>query len=135
MGNNVIINANGAITAYGLLTHRQSLNMGETLNYTTNYAGGGQNGWFWFTNPFWYIGSVSYLTIAINSNNGAVWFGRAFLGGGGGFYSIINDYRTPNGGANTINVVDYWGPTGENTLRILFDNASYRGSFTIKVSG
>ncbi len=64
-----------------------------------------------------------------------MWFGRAFLGAGGGFYSIIQNYRTPDGPTNTISVVDYWGQLGANTLRISIANPVYGGDFVIKVSG
>jgi hypothetical protein len=121
----------------GLLRHRQSFNYGETIYYTVGYNGGNQSDWFWTTNGFWDgYGTASYLTIAITATgNSAVWFGRAFLGQGGGFYSIIQDYRNPNGGTNTISVVDYWGPYGANSLRISIANPVYGGNFVIKVSG
>ena len=64
-----------------------------------------------------------------------MWFGRAFLGQNGGFYSVIQDYRNPIGGTNTISVVDYWGPYGANSLRISIANPVYGGNFVIKVTG
>ncbi len=117
---------------------RNYQNAGEIVNYTVNYNGGNQSGWFWTTNGYWGSTEASYLTICIYPTgiSNIVWYGRAFLGRGGGFYNIICDYRNPDGAFNSINVVDYWGPNGANSLRIsLLNNNIYAGSFIVKITG
>ena len=124
-------------TIGGLLRHRQSFNYGETLTYTVGYNGGNQSGWFWTTNGFWDgYSTTSYLTIAVYCPGLSVWFGRAYLGAGGGFYSVVSDYASPTGSTlNALQVVDYWGPNGANSLRIITTNGAYGGSMIIKISG
>jgi len=121
----------------GLLRHRQSFNYGETLSYTVGYNGGNQSGWFWTTNSFWAgYATPSYLTIAVICPGLSVWFGRAYLAGTGGFYRIDTDYKTPTGNnLNALDVVDYWGPYGANSLRISTTNGAYGGNMIIKISG
>ena len=129
---------NGSLNVSGLTRHTQLFNYGETVSYQTGFnATPSANGWFWMSNSFWSgYGTPSYLTIAIKANgNGAVWYGRAFLNGGGGFWDVICDFRTPNGASNTISVQDFWGSNGANALMISIQNPVYAGTFNIKISG
>ena len=121
----------------GLLRYRQSFNYGETLSYTVNYNAGTQSGWFWTTNGFWDgYATPSYLTIAVICPGLSVWFGRAYLAGTGGFYRIDTDFKTPTGSSlNALDVIDYWGPYGANSLRITTTNGAYGGNMIIKISG
>jgi type III secretory pathway component EscS len=123
----------------GLLRHRQSFNYGETVSYEIGYNGSpGLDGWWWTTNGFWAgYGTASYLTIAVNATGvSAVWFGRAYLSGTGGAYSVVQDYRSPdNNNGNQITVTNQWGANGANAMRITILNGAYAGSFIIKVSG
>jgi hypothetical protein len=121
----------------GLTRSKHYYNWGETLSYQASFYGYNAGGWYWMTNGFWQdLGGInSYLCIAIQCLGlSAVWFGRAFLSGGGSFYAIICDYRSPTG-ANQIDVYDIWGSTGQNALRIVINNAVYGGNFHIKISG
>jgi hypothetical protein len=66
----------------------------------------------------------------------AYWWGRAFLGNGGGTYAVICDLRTPNSGTNTVDVVgNIWDNGGVNAIKKTIQNAVYGGDFVIKVSG
>jgi hypothetical protein len=127
--NNVVMNT--------LTRSRNYFNRGETLNYSASFYGYNAGGWYWMTNGYWQdISTVSYLCIAITCLGiNSVWFGRCFLGQGGGFYQLICDMRNPNGGTNTIDVYDIWGSTGQNGIRIVINNGSYGGQFNIKISG
>jgi hypothetical protein len=129
----------GATNIGGLLRHRQSFNYGETVSYEIGYNGSpGLDGWWWTTNGFWAgYGTASYLTIAVNATSvSAVWFGRAYLSGTGGTYSVVQDYRSPdNNNTNQITVTNQWGANGANAMRITILNANYGGTFIIKVSG
>jgi hypothetical protein len=129
----------GATNIGGLLRHRQSFNYGETVSYEIGYNGSpGLDGWWWTTNGFWAgYGTASYLTIAVNATSvSAVWFGRAYLSGTGGAYSVVQDFRQPdNNNTNQITVTNQWGANGANAMRIVILNANYGGTFIIKVSG
>ena len=127
--NNVVMNT--------LTRSRNYFNRGETLNYSASWNGYNAGGWYWMTNGYWQdISTVSYLCVAITClGQNAVWFGRMFLGQGGGFYQTICDMRNPNGGTNTIDVYDIWGSTGQNAIRITINNGTYGGQFNIKISG
>jgi hypothetical protein len=127
--NNVVMNT--------LTRSRQYFNYGTTLDYRTSFDGTNGPGWYWITNGYWDgISTVSYLCIAITClGQNAVWFGRMFLGQGGGFYQTICDMRNPNGGTNTIDVADVWNGGGGNAIKITINNAVYGGQFNIKVSG
>ena len=132
------LGVNGSLNVSGLTRYTQSFNYGETVSYQTGFnATPSANGWFWMSNSFWSgYDTPSYLTIAIKANgNGAVWYGRAFLNGGGGFWDVICDFRTPNGASNTISVQDFWGSNGGNALMISIQNPVYAGTFNIKISG
>jgi hypothetical protein len=131
------IDYNGNVNITGLTRSRHYYNWGETLSYQASFYGYNSGGWYWMTNGFWQdLGGInSYLCIAIQCLGlSAVWFGRAFLSGGGSFYAIVCDYRSPTG-ANQIDVYDIWGSTGQNALRITVNNAVYGGNFHIKISG
>jgi hypothetical protein len=121
----------------GLTRSRNYYNYGVTLNYQASFNGYNAGGWYWMTNSYWQdISTVSYLCVAITClGQNAVWFGRMFLGQGGGFYQTICDMRNPNGGTNTIDVYDIWGSTGQNAIRIVINNGTYGGQFNIKISG
>jgi hypothetical protein len=123
-------------TISGLTRLRQIFNYGETLSYNPNFTG--SSGWFWTTNHYWDgYGTASYLRIAITCSGigGCYWYGRAYLSGGGGFYGVICDFRTPdNNNANQITVQDWWSSNGWNALRISIQNAVYAGTFNIKIS-
>jgi hypothetical protein len=129
----------GATNIGGLLRHRQSFNYGETVSYEIGYNGSpGLDGWWWTTNGFWAgYGTASYLTIAVTATSvSAVWFGRAYLAGTGGAYSVVQDYRSPdNNNTNQITVTNQWGANGANAMRIVILNPNYGGTFIIKVSG
>ena len=136
--NNNGLGVNGSLNVSGLTRHTQLFNYGETVSYQTGFnATPSANGWFWMTNGFWSgYNTPSYLIITVMGNgNGAVWYGRAFLKQGGGFWDIICDFRSPNGAANTITVGDFWGANGANALMITIQNAVYAGTFNIKISG
>ena len=131
------VSCTGSLNVGGLTRSRNYHNYGTTLNYQASFNGYNAGGWYWMTNSYWQdIGTVSYLCIAITClGQNAVWFGRAFLGQGGGFYQTICDMRNPNGGTNTIDVYDIWGTTGQNAIRIVINNGTYGGQFNIKISG
>ena len=128
----------GNVNITGLTRSRNYHNYGTTLDYRTSFDGTNGPGWYFVTNGFWDgIGTVSYLCVAITClGQNAVWFGRIFLGGGGGQYACICDLRNPNGGTNTINVdANIWNGGGGNAIKITIDNAVYGGQFNIKISG
>ena len=133
------IDYNGNVVITGLTRSRNYFNYGTTLSYQSSLNGTNGGGWYWVTNGFWDgLSTVSYLCVAITCTgiSSAVWFGRIFLGGGGGQYACICDLRTPNGGTNTINVdANIWDSGGTNAIKITIDNATYGNTFTIKVSG
>jgi hypothetical protein len=107
----------------GLLRYRQSFNYGETVSYQTGYnASAGLDGWFWTTYGFWDgYGTASYLTIAVNATGvSAVWYGRAYLAGGGGAYAVVQDYRNPdNNNVNQITVTNRWGSYGAKIIMLI----------------
>ena len=119
-----------------MATTKHRASYAETLSYTVGYNGGSQSGWFWTTNGFWGNTGGAYLTIYIKAvGYSSEWYGRAYLASSGGSYGVVCDYRNPTG-TNAIDVVDYWGPYGANSLRIsLVNNYVYGGDFIIKVSG
>ena len=121
----------------GLTRSRNYHNYGTTLDYRTSFDGTNGPGWYMPTNAWWQdISTVSYLCVAITClGQNAVWFGRIFLGQGGGFYQTICDMRNPNGGTNTIDVADVWNSGGVNALKITINNAVYGGQFNVKFSG
>jgi hypothetical protein len=121
----------------GLTRSRNYHNYGTTLDYRTSFDGTNGPGWYMTTNAWWQdISTVSYLCVAITClGQNAVWFGRIFLGQGGGFYQTICDMRNPNGGTNTIDVADVWNSGGVNALKITINNAVYGGQFNVKFSG
>jgi hypothetical protein len=128
--NNVFINT--------LTRSRHYFNYGTTLSYQSSLNGTNGGGWYWATNGWWDgISTASYLCIAITClGQNAVWFGRMFLGQGGGFYQTICDMRNPtNGNTNQIDVADVWDNGGLNCIKITINNATYGGQFNIKVSG
>ena len=132
------LGVNGSLNVSGLTRHTQLFNYGETVSYQTGFnATPSANGWFWMTNSFWSgYNTPSYLIITVMANgNGAVWYGRAFLKQGGGCWTVICDFRSPNGAANTISVDDFWGSNGANALMISIQNPVYAGTFNIKISG
>jgi hypothetical protein len=137
-GNGTMMTVNNNNVVMNTLTRsRQYFNYGTTLDYRTSFDGTNGPGWYWITNGYWDgISTVSYLCIAITClGQNAVWFGRMFLGQGGGFYQTICDMRNPNGGTNTIDVADVWNGGGGNAIKITINNAVYGGQFNIKVSG
>ena len=138
-GNGTMMTINNNNVVMNTLTRsRHYYNSGQTLSYQASFYGYNAGGWYWMTNGFWQdLGGInSYLCIAIQCLGlSAVWYGRAYLSGGGSFYAIVCDYRSPNGGGNTIDVYDIWGTTGQNALRITIQNAVYGGNFHIKISG
>ena len=121
----------------GLTRSRNYHNYGTTLDYRTSFDGTNGPGWYMVTNGFWQdISTVSYVCVAITClGQNAVWFGRIFIGQGGGFYQTICDMRNPNGGTNTIDVADVWNSGGVNALKITINNAVYGGQFNVKFSG
>jgi hypothetical protein len=131
------IDYNGNVNITGLTRSRNYHNYGTTLNYRTSFDGTNGPGWYMTTNAWWQdISTVSYLCVAITClGQNAVWFGRLFLGQGGGFYQTICDMRNPNGGTNTIDVADVWNSGGVNALKITINNAVYGGQFNVKFSG
>jgi hypothetical protein len=132
------INCDGTTQIYGLTRSRHYYNYGEILSYRASFDGTNGGGWYWVTNGFFQdLGGVnSYLCVAIQCLGlSAVWFGRFYLSGGGSFYGIVCDYRSPNGGGNTIDVYDVWNGSGGNAIKITIQNAVYGGNFNIKVSG
>lgn len=121
----------------GLTRSRNYHNYGTTLDYRTSFDGTNGPGWYMTTNAWWQdISTVSYVCVAITClGQNAVWFGRIFIGQGGGFYQTICDMRNPNGGTNTIDVADVWNSGGVNALKITINNAVYGGQFNVKFSG
>ena len=127
---------NGSLNVSGLTRHTQLFNYGDTISYTADFTG--SSGWFWTTNHYWNgYATASYLTIAVTCSgiSGSYWYGRAFLSGTGGFYNVICDFRTPDSGANTLSVANWWSSNGWNALRITIINAVYGGNMNIKISG
>jgi len=138
-GNGTMMTVNNNNVYINTLTRsRHYFNYGTTLSYQSSLNGTNGGGWYWATNGWWDgISTVSYLCIAITClGQNAVWFGRMFLGQGGGFYQTICDMRNPtNGNTNQIDVADVWDNGGLNCIKITINNATYGGQFNIKVSG
>lgn len=131
------VSCTGSLNVGALIRARNYHNYGTTLDYRTSFDGTNGPGWYMITNAWWQdISTISYLTISIQAlGQPAYWWGRAYLGNGGGFYGIVCDLRTPNGGTNTIDVSDVWNSGGVNALKITINNAVYGGQFNVKFSG
>lgn len=137
-GNGTMMTVNNNNVVMNTLTRSRNYhNYGTTLDYRTSFDGTNGPGWYMITNSWWQdISTVSYVCVAITClGQNAVWFGRIFIGQGGGFYQTICDMRNPNGGTNTIDVSDVWNSGGVNALKIVINNATYGGQFNVKFSG
>ena len=95
---------------------------GQLAYYNSNWNSTGLSGWFIGLNQWNATGDnagTAYLTMTVcfQTTSQYTWFGRVYVGAGGGTWVIITGFKNPTSGNYEIFVTEHWDANGNNVLR------------------